>query len=96
MNLVNTLTAPGHRSGDNSNTNTAYALVLCNDSICIYNAPRPWKDYNLPTDHFDRKYALVARYPINLFRVGPVEIYVRSQNEHPNHFYGAYVVRKPS
>jgi hypothetical protein len=93
MNLVNTIV---RRSDQDRNTSTAYALVLRNDSICIFCAQQPRNDYSLPSDYFDRKYALVARYPIDLFPVGPVEIYVRSLKDHPEQFHGANVVRKLS
>ncbi len=92
MNLENTVNAPRRSMWETP----VYALLLRRDSVSIYSVPKPNDNTILSLDYFDRKYALVARYPIDLFRVGPVEIFVRSQQSHVAKFYGAHVVHKPS
>jgi hypothetical protein len=90
MNLVNTVTSAGTRSFWDT---PVCALLLRRDSICIFSAHKSRKkDYETPDGYFDDKYALVARYAVNLFPVGPADIYVRSAEGHLGNFYGAHVV----
>jgi hypothetical protein len=91
MRLENTVTG-----GRSACITPVYALLLCSDSICVYEARKPIANHEPPNGYFDDKYALVARYAINLFPVGPVEVYVRSVEGHFGNFYGAHVIRIPA